>query len=296
MIPTPKGMILAPPYAEERITFNSSNESYDFVQIRNLDCWNETFSVGEIDWVNGWRDLWLCASQTVGNGTDFKKGQIGLELQLYFEDNEFASLGVGYNGEFEEDTPIWESRALDLISKVCASDRPIAGCVAIVVDPDDEKSRPCLTMLVSGPGGAKEATMIIRQALANQGLTVGVAIRTIRSETVGVVKVPFIPEMYLQSDFNSFGVDWRLWSKLTGGNAILEWNSAALLWCDCVIAAVTKVKEKAPFMVDSTYFDFVRLVPLGTQNSIVKFDQTQTNLAELMRLFPHEFLFDDANE
>jgi len=283
-------MMPALPYVQERYTMNEGNVSYDFAPIKSRQCWREAFPTNEIDWEAGWRQLWHAAARLIGNGTDFMVGRLALELQLYFGDGSLASAGVGYPCELE-DAAYWEPRVAELIAEACGTEMPITGCIGVVVDEHDSQSRPCLTMLVSGPGGAQEAAMILRKALVDQGVGAGIAIRTVRNEAAGVVKVPFLPELYLEAGHDSYGLDWALWQKLAVRDSALEWSSAALYWCDCVVAAAREVQEYAPLIVDETYFDFMRVVPIGSHCPEVELDPQNPKFAKLMNRLPHQFLF-----
>lgn len=186
----------------------------------------------------------------------------------------------------------WQSDARDIVAQVACSgeDRPIAGLIGIVVDEGADRSRPCLTMLVSGPGGALEAAFIIRHALAECGLNAAVAIRTVRHGTAGVVKVPFLPEAYVGRSGCGFGIDWKLWSRLAPADPVYHWATASLIWCDCVISATQRVREKASLMIDDVYFDFLRTVPFMSQDDAT-FSLFGGPFAHLMQKEPHEFLF-----
>lgn len=78
-----------------------------------------------------------------------------------------------------------------MLWQLCGVDVPIAGCIGLVTNHDDDHSRPCLTLLVDGPGGAREACNIIYQALLDAGVSAIMARRTIREDAVGVIKVLF---------------------------------------------------------------------------------------------------------
>jgi hypothetical protein len=69
-------------------------------------------------------------------------------------------------------------------------------------------------MMVSGPGGSLEASLIFQYALAQYGVNTAVAIRT------GVVKVPFIPEAYVASGHSSFALPFGLFFQV-------EWQGSS---------------------------------------------------------------------
>ncbi len=286
----PRGMLEAPPYAERRLMLSSGGRSYDVAPIQSLDCWNHAFQDGIVDWETGWRKLWSSSADMIGTGTDFSIDRVGIEIEAYFDTGEFASIGTAVLCDSEEEET-WEPKALNALASVCRLDNPVAGCVGIVVDRHEHCSRPCLTVMVSGPGGALESAKIVRQALADYGLNAGVAFRAVRQGTAGVVKIPFLPELYLLAGHNSFGIDWNLWSKLAPQSPAAEWASATLLWCDSVIAAVEKLRKSAPLMIDGTYFDFMRLVPLSAKILAQDLILGEQSLADLMRCDPHEFMF-----
>lgn len=289
MILVPDGMIESPPYAEGRFTISDGNVSQDFIKIQSLTCWNESFSIGSVDWALGWKKLWLSAAKLIGTGTDFGLGRIGLEFEAYFSNGQMASKGLAVQCSLADSQ--WADKADQTLQDLCGPDRPIAGCVGVIVDEQDALSRPCLTIMVSGPGGSLEAAMIIREALMDCGLNAGVAIRTVRNDAAGVVKVPFLPELYLYAGHNSFGINWALWSKLASANPAIEWACAELLWCDAVIAAAINVQRESSLLIDGIYFDFMRVIPLGNNTLTTKLLEGDISVKSLINTNPHEYLF-----
>ena len=317
-VPNIDDMFEAPPYVEGRHSVTRGKLSRDFSPIQHLKCWRRAFPKGSVDWASGWRNLWSCAADMIGTGTDFCAGMVAMEIEAFFSDGTERSFGTALDCEAEdrgvwggmalrrdgswsrwlEDKNIWGARAMELLADACGSDEPFAGCVGIVVEPEDERSRPCLTMVVTGPGGALQAAMIIKQALGDNGITAGVAVRTVRKGTAGVVKVLFLPELYLPLGDSRFGIDWPLWSRLAAQSPAENWASASLIWSDFVIRAAHNVKEAASLIVDQVYFDFMRVVPISSKLSAAALLSSKPSLNSLLtRLWcaePHSFLFYDT--
>lgn len=290
MTKLPAEMVPAPPYAATRFTFGAVNESIDVAPIQHLPCWQAAFPTGQVDWDNGWKQLWVAAGDLCGTGTDYRAGRVAIEVEAYFQNGELASKAVAILGDEDIDDD-WEPRAISLLVDVCGADDPIAGCVGLVVDEVASPSRPTLTLMVSGPGGGLDAAMIVRQSLADMGLNAGIAFRTSSQGAAGVVKIPFLPELYLQAGHNSFSIDWKMWSAIAQRNPPREWSTAALFWCDAVIAGVERLRDTVPMMIDDVFFDFMRVVPLGDTVSAKSLILSGSSLAELMKAVPHEFMF-----
>ena len=290
MIAIPEGMFHTVPYSEQRTIVTDGSLSYDLAPIRSRECWKSAFPEGDVDWDDGWRKLWQAAQELYGTGTDYHPGRVGVEIEAYFP-RDMGGAGIAVNCLYENED-VWESKALERYEAVCRSEQPIAGCIGILAAPGDELARPVLTLLVSGPRGGVDAAETIRLALADVGLNAGVAFRAIKSREVGVVKVPFLPELYLLTGHNSFGINWKLWDKLASLDSESEWSSVLLLWCDAVIAGAERVREDAPLMVDHIYFDFMRTVPLGVHPKTGKEYLSCGSLRELMRRKPSKFLFE----
>ena len=235
--------------------------------------------------------MWRCAGGLLGTGTDFRFGKTRIEVEAFFSDENSSSIGLEIPCDLEDEAK-WQSKVADAVAHVArpVEDQPVAGFIGAIVDEDADRSRPCLTMMVSGPGGSLEASMIFRYAFAEYGVNTAVAIRTVRGGTAGVVKVPFLPEAYIASGHSSFGIDWKMWFRLAAENPKAHWGSACLIWCDSVIAAVEKLQEKAGLMIDDVYFDFLRMVPFMSQDEAT-FSLFGGPFAHLMQKEPHEFLF-----
>jgi hypothetical protein len=281
----------APPYAKRRLLVDVGGISQDVAPIQHVKCWQEAFPDGAVDWDEGWRELWRCAGGLIGTGTDFRFGDTRIEVEAFFSDESSSSIGIVLPFDLEEEAK-WQRKVPDIVAQVFRSveDQPVAGLIGAIVDEDADHSRPCLTMMVSGPGGSLEASLIFRYALAEYGVNTAVAIRTVGDEDAGVVKVPFLPEAYVASGHSSFGIDWKMWFQLAAQNPKAHWAAACLIWCDSVIAAVGKLQEQAPLMIENVYFDFLRTVPFMSQDDAT-FYLLGGPVAHLMRKEPYEFLF-----
>ncbi len=286
----PHEMFIAPPYAEPRFVIGTTTEAVDVAPIKNLECWQQAFPKGEVDWLTGWRSLWVAAQDLFGTGTDYRSERIAIEAEAYFSNGECASKGTAIQVQIYE-SEIWVSKALDLLAIVCGDEEVIAGCLGYVVRKSDRNARPTLTLMVSGPGGGREAAMMIRSELGALGLSAGVMPRTVREGSVGVVKIPFMPELYLLAGHSSYSVNWKLWRDLAKNDPSAGWATAALLWCDSVIGAVEKLRQKLPLMVDEVYFDFMRLVPLGEELTPSELLAGDPEFSELIDQPPYSFLF-----
>jgi hypothetical protein len=77
----------APPYAERRLLVDVGGISQDVAPIQHVECWQEAFPDGSVDWREGWRELWRCARGLFGTGTDFRSGQTSIEVEAFFADD-----------------------------------------------------------------------------------------------------------------------------------------------------------------------------------------------------------------
>jgi hypothetical protein len=167
----------APPYAEHRLLIDVGGISQDVAPIQNVRCWREAFPDGTVDWHEGWRELWRCAGGLLGTGTDFRFGKTRIEVEAFFSDENSSSIGVEIPCDLEDEAE-WQSKVAGAVAHVVrpVEDQPVAGFIGAIVDDDTDRSRPCLTMMVSGPGGSLEASMIFRYAVAEYGVNIAVAI------------------------------------------------------------------------------------------------------------------------
>lgn len=291
----PDGTLPSPPYFERRLTMQIGDQSIDLMKAPNNPVWSETFSSGEVDWDGGWHALWEEASLSLGTGTDYSPGRVALEVQAYFSNGEMGSIGAAIDCN-DDDFSAIDTAARQLIWRVCGGDEVEDGCIGLVTDIDDPWSRPCLTLLVTGPGGGAEAAMMVRSTLPQWNVNAGIAIRTIREGNVGVVKVPFLPELYLKVAHPCFGIRWDLWRALASHSASYEWNSSCLLWCNSVIECVGGLSLKAGLMIDDVYFDAMRVVPLSHEKIRAEIESEGVNIGNMLQSSPHAFLFgsDDA--
>jgi hypothetical protein len=237
----------------------SIGTSSDFRKIEVPSLWSSAF-LSEVDWKGGWRDYWNCASDEHGTGSEFSYDRIGIEIQTFFKDSTQWSRGVAVpnNGIDEEVAQYINGQILN----ACGSDTPETGAVGIMVENKDEFARPMLTIVTSGPGGGVESAQIIQQALNDVLPLFAVAVRSIRDDQSGIVKIIFMPEIYSLYECQSFGIDWSKWKNTYAQNPELEWGTSCLIWCDNLAAAALEVQEQARLMVDEVYFDFCRAVDL----------------------------------
>jgi hypothetical protein len=119
-----------------------------------------------------------------------------------------------------------------------------------------------LTIVTSGPGGGVESALIIQKAINDLLPLYAVAIRSIRDDQSGIIKIIFLPEIYSYYKCLSFGIDWSKWKNAYSQKPELEWGTSALIWCDNLAAAIKELQEQAGLMVDEVYFDFCRAVDL----------------------------------
>ncbi len=256
----------APMYVIDRISgtlVNSLPEmtgiSADFREIKNPDLWHSTFT-SEVDWVGGWRNYWAQASQEHASGSEYSPDRIGIELQTFFEDQTQWSRGVAVpnNGLDEQVANYINGQIL----QACGADTPIAGLAAVMSDEEDPIARPLLTIVTSGPGGGIESAQIIQTALNDIVPLFAVAVRSIRDNQSGIIKIIFMPEIYSEFECQAYGIDWKKWKISCEENSELEWGTSCLIWCDNLISAILKAQEQARLMVDEIYFDFCRSVDL----------------------------------
>lgn len=290
-ISAPNGFFAAPPYALDRYSTVVGDFSYDFAPIRQREIWTAAFGQDEIDWADGWRRYWSATSDQLGTGSDYSPDRVGLEMGAFFGDNRQWSQGVGLSCEIS-DIDEWMPKALANFEWGLNGDDPVAGLIGLVLDETYQNTRPCLTLMVSGPGGCVEAVMAIRLELAKRGVNSGVFVRTVRQGTTGILKVCFMPEFSLLPGVpQGFGLDWKLWRSLAPRNPAAEWATAALIWCDVVAAAADSIKQDLPLMVDGMYFDFMGVAPFFSGNLFQQFDEDPYLLVEQLNAPPHTFMF-----
>jgi hypothetical protein len=290
-ISAPNGFFEAPPYALDRYSTSVGGLSYDFAPIRQREIWTAAFGQDEIDWADGWRRYWSATSDQLGTGSDYSPDRVGLEMGAFFGDNRQWSQGVGLSCDIS-DIDEWMPKALANFDWGLNGDDPVSGLIGLVLDETHQNTRPCLTLMVSGPGGSVEAVMAIRLELANRGVNSGVFIRTVRQGTTGILKVCFMPEFSLLPGVPpGFGLDWKLWRSLAPRNPAAEWATAALIWCDVVAAVAGSIKQDLPLMVDGMYFDFMSVVPIFSGNPFQQFDENPYLLVDQLNAPPHTFMF-----
>ena len=130
--------------------------------------------LGPIDWENGWRAYWEAAGTHLGSGTDYSPDRLGIEVQAFFPDETQWSHGFGVSCELS-DEEIWSQKAVAHLEYGLNGDVPRAALIGIVTDDCDGLSRPCLTLIVTGPGGGRKAAMMIAQMVRKNGLPLACA-------------------------------------------------------------------------------------------------------------------------
>jgi len=236
----------------------------------------------------------------LGTGTDYSPDRVAIEVQAFFPNRTQWSRGIAVKATSEHwqlHTELevgfeWPDKAITHLMHGLGNETPIAVLAGVIVDEFDPFGRPCLTLMVSGPGGAEEAAMIIADALADKGLNSGVCIRTVRSGSSGVVKLVFSPELILASGTTKgYGVDWDIWKAFAQGNPELEWNRACLMWCDQVAAAVGGLLKDVPLMVDQVFFDYMRAAVLFPGDSLKAALEDPDVLIDMVNSYPYECMF-----
>ena len=294
-IDLPRGTIPCPPYWEKLLIVQHGDTSVDLMETPDHAIWKDTFGDGEIDWNQDWRRLWETAEMSLGTGSDYKPGRVAVELQAYFANDTLCSLGALLDCGMDDAAEL-DAEVREVLAQVCGGneDQVVDGCIGLVMDPYDVRARPCLTLLVSGPGGGAEAAMVVGRSLAGYHVNAGVAVRAIRDGRVGVVKIPFLPETYLKIGHPSYGIHWNVWEILARHVPSYEWGRGCLLWCSTVIQAVLDLKNTADLMVDDVYFDYMRIIPLSAQQMRSRVFNTELSIGKaLFYADPHDFMFAD---
>lgn len=286
----PAGTIPCPPYVEDRLVARLGNQSVDLIPTPAHPAWQEAFPDGDVPWETGWRALWQQAARSMATGTDYAPGRVSIEVQAYFANGTMASTGAIVDCD-PDDLDEIDAAARRILLRAGRENEMIDGCIGLVSPTSAPTARPCLTLLVSGPGGGAEAAMLIRQALPEWGVSAGVAIRTVRSGSVGVVKIPFMPELYLKVKHPCFGLRWDVWRCLAEHSPSYEWGSACLLWCNAVVQSVHTLSERVGLMLDEVYFDTMHTVPLSLQATRDAIASRRANIGLLLRSAPESFLF-----
>ena len=302
-----EGFYNAPPYALSRNTVAAGGVYRDFTPILHKGVWNHAFaddddSVSVIDWEDRWRSYWDAAASLIGTGTDYSPDRFAIELQAFFPDQTQWSRGVvanippglireyGLNAMLELGL-FWPDTAVEHLTHGLGGDTPIAALAGVIVNGGDSVGRPSLTLMVSGPGGAREAATMIAYALMKKGLNSGVCIRTVRDDSSGVVKLVFAPELVLASGATrGFGIDWSIWKTFAKNHPELEWHRACLVWCDQVAAVVDGLLKDVPLMVDQVFFDYIRAAVLFPGHSLEAILEDPDELSDNINSYPYELL------
>lgn len=311
----PVGAYGSPPYALSRYIVETGGVSPDFTPVLHQGIWNDAFGDGnggaavvikEIDGETWWRSYWDSAASLIGTGTDYSPDRIAVEVQAFFPNQTQWSRGVvaeipsGVIREggviniktILEDGMFWPDTAVENLAHGLGGETPVAALAGVIVHDLDDLGRPCLTLMVSGPGGAREAAMMIAHALAEKGLNGGICMRTVRNDSSGVIKLTFAPELMLASGATkSYGIDWNIWKAFARENAELEWHRACLIWCDQVAAAVDGLLKDVPLMVDQVLFDYIRATVLLPGQSLEAILEEPDALGEMVNSYPYECMF-----
>ena len=279
-----------PPYSSERWTATFPEKGYvDVAPIRHISIWNSVIGDREIDWKSDHLNLWRASRQILSDGSEFSSKRVALEIEMMFSDGSFSSIGVAVDCQFD-DFGRWTTKAALLLKDLCGDDKPFFGLIGVLSEHGNIFARPCVTMLVSGPRGGTEAAQMIRQGLIDRGMSRAIVARCNRLDTVGIIKIPFFPEIYALSTEKSFGVDWQLWKRFFVQNKENEWNSARLLWCDAVNFAISDIRSKAGLMVESVFYDEILALPFNSNkfNSII--DTEGYDIRSISSKLPFEYL------
>ena len=310
-IPLSKFAYTAPPYALSRYTAATCGEFRDVTPVLQKNIWSHAFvsdsdSDSVIDIDNYWDSYWDSAGSLLGTGTDYSPDRIAVEVQAFFPNQTQWSRGVvaeipsGVIREggvikiktILEDGMFWPDTAVEHLAYGLGGETPVAALAGVIVHNLDDLGRPCLTLMVSGPGGAREAAMMIAHALAEKGLNGGICMRTVRNNSSGVIKLTFAPELMLASGATkSYGIDWSIWEAFARENAELEWRRACLIWCDQVAAAVDGLLKDVPLMVDQVFFDYIRAAVLFPGDSLEAALEDPDVLADMVNSYPYKRMF-----
>ena len=290
MTPEKRNWFHCPPYASERWTATFPEKGYvDVAPIRHISIWNSVIGDREIDWKSDHLNLWRASRQIFSDGSEFSSERVGLEIEVMFSDASFSSIGVAVDCRFN-DFGNWTRKAATWMKDLCGDDKPFCGLIGVLSQHGNIFARPCVTMLVSGPRGGTEAAQIIRQGLIDRGMSRSIVARGNRLDTVGIIKIPFLPEIYTLSTENSFGIDWQLWKTFFMLDKEKEWNAARLLWCDAVNFAISDIRAKAGLMIDKVFYDEILALPINPNNFNSIIDTAGDDIRLISSTLPFEYL------